>query len=1235
MPGDLTPYIPWTLAHWSAEHDHEDHRHFPATLVFCDLSGFTALNERLSRLGKIGAEIMSEVLTTVFSALLDDARSRGGDMLKFGGDALLLLFQGPGHPRRAVLASAEMRATLRRVGRVSTPAGNVRLSMSTGVHSGGVDLFLVQGHHRELVVMGPATTTTLALESAAAAGEILLSPATCAALDQHCVGPAKEGGYLLARRPRARSEDLAPLPDVAVDATPMLPTAIRHHLRSHSGLAEHRLVTVAFGHIMCPDRLLSEGRQREVAEKLASTMALAQRVLADHGATFLGTDAYHDGTKIFACTGAPVASMADEDNMLLAMTELVSDAPELPVRGGVNQGHVFAGDVGPPYRRTYTVLGDTTNIAARVMARAAPGQVLATAAAVEGAATVFEMQEVPAFAAKGKALPLRAVVVGRPVGTRAASERDLAAPFVGRGAERQVLEERMAALASGGTGELQLLGEPGAGKTRLLREVEAAVAGVTWIGVNCGPYAATAAYFPVRELLAQLAGRPAMPAIAERLSSQASDTAWLPLLASILDEDWPATPEMDELDPAFRPAKAHAVLGAALDALVDSPTVLVIEDAHWMDEASAAALSDLRQGPRTSPWLLLTTRRAGTTGGYLAPAESRMQLEPLPPSEMTELVAHLARRRGIPAARVEALVDKAAGNPFFMEELLEATSASDEAPPDSVEKLLMARLDRLADDARTLIRQASVLGIAFDGSVLEAVLEESGIAATHSGVDELLRREEGGNWSFRHALVREVAYGSLSYRDRKSTHRRAALIYEQRGAPPGLLAIHFSRAGMAEPAWRHASAAADQAAAKQAHAEAAGLYRLAIDAALAGAMVEPALLARTWEALGDSCEVTGRYEDAAAAYRQARRLAPAQPAELLRKEGELRERTCHYVDALRWYRRGMRATDDEGCGIRLELAYAGVRFRQGRYAESARWCEGALLRAEKLGDERAVAHATYLLHLVHTSTASPERRRFRTRAVEIFERLGDLMGLAKALNNLGIDAYYEGDWTTALAYWNRSRDTMCRVGDVAGTATLDNNIGEILSDRGQFDEAEVRFVDARAGSQSCGYGLMATVATKNLGRLAVRRGQWDEGRQLLERAAVGFRDIRAEAFVAEVEALLAECDVMRGSAAEALPRIARALARLHPIPAVRAQLERLRGLALLEEGDLQQARAALEASLACAGEEPSYERAMGLTALARWAAVAGDAGAVDLARRARAARDGLGLGTGSVMLSGR
>ncbi len=357
---------------------------------------------------------------------------------------------------------------------------------------------------------------------------------------------------------------------------------------------------------------------------------------------------------------------------------------------------------------------------------------------------------------------------------------------------------------------------------------------------------------------------------------------------------------------------------------------------------------------------------------------------------------------------------------------------------------------------------------------------------------------------------------------------------------------------------------------------------------------------------------------------------------MLRKEGELRERSARYVDALRWYRRGMQATDDPGCRLRLELAYAGVRFRQGRYDECAQWCEAALARANDLGDERALAHATYLLHLVHTSTGSPERRRFRTGAIEIYERLGDLMGLAKALNNLGIDAYYEGDWTAALNHWNRSRDAMCRVGDVAGTATLDNNIGEILSDRGQLDEAEARFDEARAGAQTCGYVLMATVAMKNLGRLAVRRARWDEGRELLERSAASFRSIRAEGFISEVEALLAECDVLRGDPAEALPRIGRALARLQPVPAVRGQLERLRALALLEEGDLPGARAALDACLAAVGPEPSYERAMALTALARWATVAGDAAAEALAREAEAACAGLGLtATESPVLTGR
>src|SRR6478735_7079822 len=186
----LVPYVPRLLGRWAPAGDDDRHMRIRGTLAFVDISGFTKLTERLARKGKVGAEEMSDILSATFAGLLAEARDDGADLVKWGGDAILLLFQGPDHALRAARAAHRMRATLRVIGRVPTTSGNVTLRMSVGVHSGDFDFFLVGDPeiHRELLISGPAASITADTEAAAAADQIGLSRATVALLEPQLLG---------------------------------------------------------------------------------------------------------------------------------------------------------------------------------------------------------------------------------------------------------------------------------------------------------------------------------------------------------------------------------------------------------------------------------------------------------------------------------------------------------------------------------------------------------------------------------------------------------------------------------------------------------------------------------------------------------------------------------------------------------------------------------------------------------------------------------------------------------------------------------------------------------------------------------------------------------------------------------------------------------------------------------------------------------------------------------------
>jgi class 3 adenylate cyclase len=154
----LVRYVPRLASEWDHDARGHDWQEIDSTLCFVDLSGFTALSERLARRGRIGAEELTDVLNRVFGEMLEVAYAHGGSLAKFGGDALLLHYAGADHAFHAAAAAVEMRAALRRAADHKTSVGRVALRMSVGIHSGNVHMFRVGRSHTELVVSGPAAS---------------------------------------------------------------------------------------------------------------------------------------------------------------------------------------------------------------------------------------------------------------------------------------------------------------------------------------------------------------------------------------------------------------------------------------------------------------------------------------------------------------------------------------------------------------------------------------------------------------------------------------------------------------------------------------------------------------------------------------------------------------------------------------------------------------------------------------------------------------------------------------------------------------------------------------------------------------------------------------------------------------------------------------------------------------------------------------------------------------------
>jgi class 3 adenylate cyclase/tetratricopeptide (TPR) repeat protein len=1248
---DLTPFVPRVVFDWLREVPEARRRELEGTLVFVDISGFTAMSERLAQKGKLGAEEVTEVMNLVFARLLDVAYACGGGLLKFGGDALLLFFSDDAHEARACDAAFGMRKALRELGRPQTSAGPVTLKMHVGVHRDVYDFFLVGESHRELLLAGPGVTRTVAMESNAEAGEILVSNETASLLPARLFGEERAGGRLLKAAPGAAAQ-MAPLPPlIGVDVSVCVPAPVRRHVQAGESEPEHRQVSVAFVHVGGVDALLAAEGPDVVADAFEEVVLTAQRVAEEHGVTFLESDIDSDGAKLILVAGAPQTEGEDEERLLRTVLGLADGGHRLPLRIGLSRGRVFSGEVGAEFRRTYTILGKTAALAARLMGKAEPGQVLTIPEFLERRRSAFATTELEPFRLKGIDEPVTALDVHAVAGA-AVEGPEQRVPFVGRERELTIVSAALGPVRMGFGNMVELIGEPGLGKSRLVEELEARAPDLRTLTAACEQYEASTAYFAFRGVLSTLLELPANGDAPARLREQAEGldpelVPWLPLVGMVLDLPVEPTREVDELQPAFRRARLHGVMETLLTKLLPGPTLLVVEDAHWMDEASSELLRHLGGQVPSRPWLICVTRRP-VEGGFSAtegvpplPAMT-IHLQPLSPDEARELIG-AAAADGMLQHEAAAIAERAGGNPLFLQELvLSSRAPEDEALPESVEAVVATRIDRLSPGDRDLLRYAAVLGATFSAELVADVFADDPEASVDSDVwdrlGEFVERDPytPGAFRFRHALFRDAAYEGLSFRRRGELHAKVGVAYERlehegRGEYAELLSLHFFHADDVEKTWRYSLVAGERAQAKFANVEAAAFYRRALGVA-PKLDLPPTELARVWEAVGDVSELAGLYSDAAEAYSKARKL-DSHPR-LLHKEGVIRERFGRYSDALRWYNRGLRALESlepEGqqrMRFELSLAYAGVRVRQGEFADCAEWCRRVFDEANQVNDLPALAHAYYLIHYAYISSRNPERAAFRGLALPIYEELDDLLGQANALNNLGVDAYYEGRWREALDCYDRSKALRERIGDVVGAATITSNIGEIKADQGYLTTAQELFEEARAVFETSGHRLLATVTLSNLGRTAAREGRLDEGSKLLRDALATAEEIHAGSLLLEVKTRLAEAELFARNTDEALRLADETLAAIEQTGSgslQQALVLRLRGYALLQKDDLDEGEAAIRESLEVArAAEETYELALTLDALSRLKERRGEDGSPE-AKEAKAVLARLGV----------
>ena len=524
------------------------------------------------------------------------------------------------------------------------------------------------------------------------------------------------------------------------------------------------------------------------------------------------------GDGFMALFGAPIAHEDHARRAVLAALGIAERA-EVKIRIGINSGLVVVGTIGDDQRVDYTAFGDTTVLAARLQAAAAPGAVLVsqrTAGLVRG---YFQLEEVTPVQVKERTVhPLRV----RGLGTRTAriAPGDELSPFTGR--DRELAElQRALGIAIGGEGQVVgLVGDPGLGKSRLALEFcrqaedDAAV-----LEGHCLSYGASIAYLPAFELVRNACGIAAgdpPDQVATKIELKVKALELDVSLAHYLRHAFGVTagnPALAALDPQAIRARTFDALCQLLVAQSGRrPLVLLIEDLHWIDQTSQEFLAGFVDELPSVPIMLLATYRSGYSPPWLGKSfTSQLALRPLSAAASEKIVTSVLA--GGDRGAAAAIAERGEGNAFFLEELARAVrdQVAGEAGatvPETVQQVLAARIDQLTADQKAAIQVAAVLGREFSLDLAEEVWDGDGPLEPQlrelKGL-EFLREQHGlaeRTFVFKHALTRDVAYDGMLEARRRELHGRAAAVLEHSQANRfercELLAYHCSRS--AEPA---------------------------------------------------------------------------------------------------------------------------------------------------------------------------------------------------------------------------------------------------------------------------------------------------------------------------------------------------------------------------------------------------------------------------------------------------
>lgn len=1083
---------------------------FPAALLLVDITGFTALTDAAVHAGAAGTERLARSLNAFFARIIEIVADHGGDVAKIAGDALLPMWPAVDEDLPTVTQRAAQCGLAIAAEQGELDLEGIRLTLKVGLcageiataHVGGLD-----GRWLSLIT-GDGVRQLSEFETHLATGAVVASPEAWAAVDGRLIGQPVDGGLI---RIHSAREELPPRPFGSVTLPPSLEAAVRSYVpevclaRLDAGhadwLAELRRTTVVFASV----RGVADTTQDSVP-LLHRVAEVTQHIVKRYDGWLKEITTDDKGTTLIAVFGvAPFSHEDDPSRAVQVALALQAEIRELGFRSGVGiaTGLALCGPVGNATRRDFAVLGRHVNLAARLLHASGGEWVLCDTATRDSTPNGHSFERLPAFVLKGLASPIDVYRISSP--SQATGRRSV---IVDRTNELASAIPAVEAARIGKGGLVVFVGEPGIGKSRLVEEIvrHAQTAGVRpFVGLAAEIEASTP-YHAWRTVFEGLLGIEATRDLATRrrivldtLEPDESMKRLAPLLNPILSVDFEENEVTSQLSGAVRADNTNDLLIRLLGRDASTrPTMVVVEDAHWLDSASWSLV--LRAWRTVSPLLVVLTMRpmadaAADPLGSFRDEATTLHLGPLSTDDAVALVKERTGAAHVSEPVAAMVRRRAEGNPLFIEQLTYAMRDTGQivvdhgevrvAPgvadletsmtPDTVQRVITSRLDQLPPGEAMTAKVASVIGQRFALRTLTEIYPlptERSTLVAH--LDTLSRLELVAPvpspaepiYEFRHVITQEVAYNLMPTSQSRDLHRSLAEWYERTYAADlapyhTFLAFHWSKANVPSKAIDHLEQAGAQALRTFANEESIAVLEqaLALDAE-AGLELDSSRRARWSLQLGDAYVNMSRYhkgrQHLEAGLRLMKRAAPStRPGQAAAVIGFVLRQLVRRAGLVRGGRPFSSAEEDE---------FVAVCRAYERLAEASYYSRETLLplycvirilneaEASRIPAEiaRGFAGTGALLGVV------PMRRVAEWYLRRALERLSQVDDLAThEIVQIVVGFYYigVGKWELAREQLEKVREIAQRLGDRRRLDDAIGNLAELESLRGSFETA--------------------------------------------------------------------------------------------------------------------------------------------------------------------------------------